>query len=436
MDLDPTFLSRIQFAFVVTFHIIFPSFTIGLAAFICMLETVWLLKGRYYYLHLSRFWTRIFAISFGMGVVSGVVMSYQFGTNWSRFSAYAANVLGPLLAYEVQTAFFLEATFLGILLFGRNRVPKPLFTLSAYMVAIGTLISAFWILSANSWMQTPAGFEIRDGIIHVTDWVSAIFNPSFPYRLAHMLVACFVTTGFVVVGVNAWYLLRSQHKTIARHTLSMTLWLLTLLVPAQIFIGDMHGLNTLKHQPAKVAAIEGHWEPKRGAPLVLFAIPDQEAAKNYFEVSIPVLGSVILTHSLDGEVPGLKQWPPEDRPYMPIVFWAFRIMVGCGVIMLGVVACSVLLRTRKRLFDSPWFLRACLVTTPLGFFAVIAGWFTTETGRQPWVIHEVLRTSEGASLGVPASSVMLSLILYVATYAIVFGAGIHFILRAIRQGPR
>jgi len=436
MDLDPTFLSRIQFAFVIAFHIIFPSFTIGLACFIAMLESVWLFQKRHFYLRLSQFWTRIFAISFGMGVVSGVVMSYQFGTNWARFSAFSANVLGPLLAYEVQTAFFLEATFLGILLFGRNRVPRPILTLSAFMVAGGTLVSAFWILSANSWMQTPAGFEVRDGLVHVTDWVSAIFNPSFPYRLAHMLVACFVTTGFVVVGVNAWYLLRAMNRTMAKHTLSMTLWLLTVLVPAQIFIGDMHGLNTLEQQPAKVAAMEGHWETRQGAPILLFAIPDQQRETNDFEIGIPKLGSLILTHSLDGTVPGLKQWAPEDRPYVPIVFWSFRIMVGCGLVMLAVVVWSVFLRVRKRLFENTLFLRACLICGPIGFVAVIAGWFTTETGRQPWVIYNVMRTADGVSPGVPGSSVLLSLALFAATYAIIFGAGVHFILRAVRQGPR
>jgi len=436
MELDPTFLSRVQFAFVITFHIIFPSFTIGLAAFIAMLETVWLVRRRRYYLHLSRFWIRIFAISFGMGVVSGVVMSYQFGTNWARFSAYAANVIGPLLAYEVLTAFFLEATFLGILLFGRNRVPRPILTLSALMMAGGMLVSAFWILSANSWMQTPAGYEIRDGLIHVTDWASAVFNPSFPYRLAHMLVACFVTTGFVVVGVNAWYLLRGQHRTMAKHTLSMTLWLLTALVPAQILIGDMHGLNTLAHQPAKVAAMEGHWETKQGAPILLFAIPDQLRAKNDFEIGIPKLGSLILTHSLDGTVVGLEHWAPEDRPYVPVVFWAFRVMVGCGLIMLTVIAWSVFLRARRRLFDNTLFLRVCLICGPIGFLAVIAGWFTTEIGRQPWLIYNVMRTADGASSNVPGSSVLVSLALFALTYAIIFGAGVHFILRTVRQGPR
>ena len=436
MELDPTLLSRIQFAFVITFHILFPSFTIGLASFIAMLEGLWLFRKRQYYLYLSRFWTRIFAISFGMGVVSGVVMSYQFGTNWARFTAFSANVMGPLLAYEVQTAFFLEATFLGILLFARNRVPKPLLAFSALMVALGTLISAFWILSANSWMQTPDGYELRDGVIHVTDWWRAVFNPSFPYRFAHMVVACFVTTGFVVVAVNAWFLLRGSHRTLARYTLSMTLWLLTLLVPLQIFLGDLHGLNTLEHQPSKVAAIEGHWETKSRAPIILFAIPDQAAETNHFEVSIPLLGSLILTHSLDGAVPGMKEWPPQDRPHVATVFWSFRVMVGCGVLMLGIVLWGLLLRARKRLYDHPLFLKACVLAGPLGFVAVVAGWFTTETGRQPWVIYNVMRTADGVSPGVPAGSVLLSLALYGAAYAIVFGAGVYFMLQIVRKGPR
>ena len=436
MELDPTLLSRIQFAFVITFHILFPSFTIGLASFIAMLEGLWLFRKRQYYLYLSRFWTRIFAISFGMGVVSGVVMSYQFGTNWARFSAYAANVMGPLLAYEVQMAFFLEATFLGILLFARNRVPKPLVAFSALMVALGTLISAFWILSANSWMQTPDGYEIRDGMIHVTDWWRAIFNPSFPYRFAHMVIACFVTTGFVVVAVNAWFLLRGRHRALARYTLSMTLWLLTLLVPLQIFLGDQHGLNTLEYQPSKVAAMEGHWETEKGAPILLFAIPDQAKETNHYEIAIPKLGSLILTHSLDGKVPGLKDWPPQDRPHVATVFWSFRVMVGCGLLMLAIVVWSLLLRARRRLFDTPLFLRTCLLAGPIGFLAVIAGWFTTETGRQPWIIFNVMRTMDGASPGVPAGSVLLSLALYAATYAIIFGAGVYFILQTVRQGPR
>ena len=435
MDLDPLLLSRVQFAFVIAFHILFPAFTIGLASFIALLEVRWLIGRDDLYLRISKFWTRIFAISFGMGVVSGIVMSYQFGTNWAEFSARAGNIIGPLLSYEVQTAFFLEATFLGILLFGRGKVPEWIVALSAVMVAVGTLVSAFWILSANSWMHTPAGYEMRDGVVHVTSWWDAVFNPSFPYRLSHMVVACFVTTGFAVAGATAWQLLRGVHAAEARHTLSMTLWLLTLLVPLQVLIGDLHGLNTLEHQPAKVAAMEGHWETRQGAPLVLFAIPDMAAETNHYELSVPKLASLILTHDLDGTVQGLKDWPAADRPYVPIVFWSFRLMVGCGVVMLGVVLWGLYLRYRRRLYDSAPFLRACLVCTPIGFVAVLAGWFTTEVGRQPWLIQGVMRTAEGLSPGVPASSIVLSLALYAVTYAIIFGAGTVFIVAIVRRGP-
>lgn len=435
MELDPLLLSRIQFAFVIAFHILFPAFTIGLASFIALLEIRWLFTREEFYLRVSRFWTRIFTISFGMGVVSGIVMSYQFGTNWAEFSARAGNVIGPLLSYEVQTAFFLEATFLGILLFGRGKVPHPVITLSAVMVALGTLVSAFWILSANSWMHTPAGYEMRDGVVHVTSWWDAVFNPSFPYRLSHMVVACFVTTGFAVVGASAWQLFRGEHAAEAKHTLSMTLWLLTLLVPLQVLIGDLHGLNTLEHQPAKVAAMEGHWETRQGAPLVLFAIPDMAAETNHFELAVPKLASLILTHDLDGTVTGLKNWPPADRPYVPIVFWAFRLMVGCGLVMLGIVLWGLYLRYRGRLYASRPFLRSCMICTPIGFVAVLAGWFTTEVGRQPWLIQGVMRTSEGLSPSVPASNVVLSLALYAITYAIIFGAGTVFIVRIVRRGP-
>ena len=435
MDLDPLLLSRFQFAFVIAFHILFPAFTIGLASFIALLEVRWLIGREELYLRLSRFWTRIFAISFGMGVVSGIVMSYQFGTNWAEFSARAGNVIGPLLSYEVQTAFFLEATFLGILLFGRGKVPETIIALSAVMVALGTLVSAFWILSANSWMHTPAGYEMRDGVVHVTSWWDAVFNPSFPYRLSHMVVACFVTTAFAVTGATAWHLLRGEHAAEAQHTLSMTMWLLTLLVPLQILLGDLHGLYTLEYQPAKVAAMEGHWETHQGAPLVLFAIPDMAAETNHYELAVPKLASLILTHDLDGTVRGLKSWPAADRPYVPIVFWAFRLMVGCGIVMLGIVLWGLYLRLRGRLFDSAPFLRSCLVCTPIGFVAVLAGWFTTEVGRQPWLIQGVMRTSEGLSPGLPASSVVLSLVLYGVTYAIIFGAGTAFIVGIVRRGP-
>ena len=307
MHFDPLLLSRVQFAAVISFHILFPAFTIGLAAWIVVLEARWLATGRAVYIELSEFWTKIFAVSFGMGVVSGVVMSFQFGTNWSRLSDVAGNVLGPLLNYEVASAFFLEATFLGILLFGRRRVPPAVHFAAACMVSLGTLISAFWILAANSWMQTPAGTEFRDGTFFVTSWWDVVFNPSFPYRFAHMVTATFLTTAFVVAGVSAWHLLEGRIVPHARIGFSMAMGLITVLAPLQILLGDLHGLNTLEHQPAKVAALEGHWQPETGAPLILFALPDQAAAANRYEVAIPKLGSLILTHRL--------RWPgPRPQP--------------------------------------------------------------------------------------------------------------------------
>ncbi|MBL8659479.1 MAG: cytochrome ubiquinol oxidase subunit I [Rhodospirillales bacterium] len=435
MDLDPVLLSRLQFGFVIAFHIIFPSFTIGLASFLAVLEGLWLKTDKPVYRSLSDLWTRIFAVSFGMGVVSGVVMSYQFGTNWSRYADTTANILGPMFSYEVITAFFLEATFLGILLFGRNRVSRPVHVFAAVMVALGTVTSAFWILSANSWMQTPAGYTIENGHFMVSDWAEAIFNPSFPYRLAHMVTAAYLTTAFVVISVGALYLLQGRFHSQARTMVSMTFALVSVLAPLQIVLGDMHGLNTLEHQPAKIAAMEGHWETQRGAPLLLFALPDQEAATNRFEIAIPRLGSLILTHSFDGEVKGLKEWAPQNRPYVPIVFWSFRIMVGIGLIMLAMAAISVVLRFRGRLFDHRWFLRAALACGPIGFGAVIAGWITTEVGRQPWIVYGLMRTADAVSPAVTAGNVVTSLIAFFAAYAIIFSAGSIYIFRLVWKGP-
>jgi len=435
MDLDPVLLSRIQFAFVISFHILFPAFTIGLASFIAMLEARYLASGNDVYLRLSKFWTRIFAVSFGMGVVSGIVMSYQFGTNWSRFADATANILGPLLSYEVLTAFFLEATFLGILLFGRGRVGKKFFFFAALMVALGTLTSAFWILAANSWMQTPVGYEIRDGLFHPVDWWAIVFNPSFPYRFAHMVTACFLTTGFVVIAVSAWYLLQGRDKDTARAGLSMTLWLVLLLAPLQVFIGDLHGLNTLEHQPAKVAAMEANWETQRRMPLILFAIPDPANARNRLEIAIPALGSLILTHAFDGEVQGLKDWAPQDRPAVIMPFFGFRLMVGIGFLMVFVAAAGLLLRLKGKLYETRWFLRLCSVMLPTGFVAVLAGWFVTETGRQPWVVYGVMRTVDGASPSVAWGSVLTSLVLFVVVYGFIFGAGVYYIAKLIKRGP-
>ena len=434
-ELDPLLLSRIQFAFTISFHIIFPSFTIGLAAWLVVLEALWLKTGKPVYLHIVQHWTKIFAVSFGMGVVSGVVLSYEFGTNWSELSRRGGNVIGPLMSYEVLTAFFLEAGFLGIMLFGRKRVPTAVHFFATCMVALGTVISAFWILSANSFMQTPAGFSVDDmGVLHVADWWQVIFNPSFPYRFAHMVAAAYLTTAFIVAGIGAWYILRDRSVPHGRIMLGMALSLLVWLAPLQLVIGDLHGLNTLEYQPAKIAALEAHWDTDRGFPLVLFAIPDPKAEKNNYEISIPALGSLILTHEWDGEIKGLKSFPPEDRPNPIIPFFAFRIMVGIGLIMIAVGIAGSVLWLMGRLYTSRWFLHLLTWVSPLGFLAVLSGWFVAEVGRQPWTVYGVLRTADAVS-PVPGGSVLTSLILFVLVYGVVFGAGLYYIGKLVQRGP-
>ena len=435
MILDPLLLSRLQFAWVIAFHILLPAFTIGLASYIALLEALNFATGRDVYFRLSTFWTRIFAISFGMGVVSGIVMPFQFGTNWSRFSDATSNVLSPLLAYEGLTAFFLEAAFLGVLLFGRRLVPRWAHLVAALMVAAGTLFSAFWILSANSWMQTPVGYEVIDGRFFPQDWLKIIFNPSFPYRLMHTVVAFYITTGFVVVGVAAFYLRRGRFVEEARSMLSVTLWLLTIAVPLQIFLGDRHGLNSLQYQPAKVAAIEARWDSVGAAPLTLFAVPDQAKESNRYAVDIPYLGSLILTHDVHGNVRGLKEWAPEERPPVAITFFAFRVMVGIGLLMLALVIVSWWMRAGRRLYDSVWFLRCCQAATPLGFIAVLAGWTTTEVGRQPWTVYGIMRTADSVSPSLTGQDVLISLIGYAIVYLIIFPFGLVLMGRLVRIGP-
>jgi cytochrome bd ubiquinol oxidase subunit I len=435
MELDPVFLSRVQFAWVIGWHILLPAFTVGLASFIAVLEGVYLFGGNAVYARVSTFWIRIFSVSFGMGVVSGIIMPFQFGTNWSRFSDATANVLAPLFAYEGLTAFFLEAAFLGVLLFGRKLVAKPVYFFAALMVAFGTLLSSFWILAVNSWMQTPAGYEIIDWRFFPVDWWAIIFNPSFPYRLAHTVTGFYVTTALVVTGVGAFVIRRGHAVPEGRVMLSMALWLLTALVPLQITLGDLHGLNTAEHQPAKLAAMEGLWETGRGVPATLFAFPDQAGERNRFEISIPRLGSLYLTHSWDGEVQGLKDFPPDQRPPVAVVFWAFRIMVGCGLLMLGMVAVSLWLRWRGRLFDSGWYLRTAIWTAPLGFVAVIAGWTTTEVGRQPWTVYGLMRTADSVPPSLTTTDVMLSLAAYVAVYLLMYPAGLLVMGRMVLKGP-
>jgi cytochrome d ubiquinol oxidase subunit I len=428
-------LARIQFAFTVSFHIIFPAFTIGLASWLAVLEWRWLKTGNAIFAEVYRLWVKIFAVTFGMGVVSGVVLSFQFGTNWSVFADKGGNVLGPLLGYEVLTAFFLEASFLGVMLFGWNRVSPRMHFASTVIVALGTLVSAFWILSANSWMQTPRGFRIgEDGLLYPTDWLEVIFNPSFPYRFAHMVTAAYLTTAFVVAGIGAYYLWRRRHVQHARVMFGMAMIMAVFVAPMQLVLGDLHGLNTLEHQPAKVAAMEGLWDTQKGAPLVLFGWPDQEAETTKYSLEIPKLSSLILTHDLEGEVKGLKEWPPDERPPVAWVFWSFRIMVGIGMLMIATGLIALVLFFKKRLFDTAWFQYWCMALTPAGFIAVLAGWFVTEIGRQPYIVYGLLKTADAIS-PVSAGPIAISLLAFIVVYVLVFGAGSYYILKLIAKGP-
>lgn len=434
-ELDPVLLARIQFAFTVSFHIIFPAFTIGLASFLAVVEWRWLKTRNTVYRDIYKLWVKIFAVTFGMGVVSGVVLSYQLGTNWSDFSDKVGNVLGPLLGYEVLTAFFLESSFLGIMLFGWGRVSERMHFASTVIVAAGTLMSAFWILSANSWMQTPTGFEMReDGILYPLNWLDIVFNPSFPYRLAHMVIAAYLTTAFVVGGIGAWYLWRRVHEQHARVMLGMAMLMAIFVAPVQLFVGDLHGLNTLAHQPAKVAAMEGIWENEKGAALRVIGFPDEEAEETKYTIEIPKLASLILTHDAEGEIKGLKNWQKEDRPPVAVVFWSFRVMVAIGMAMILTGVMAVFLYWRKKLFTSRAFQLWCMAMTPAGFVAVLAGWFVTEVGRQPYTVYGVLRTGDSVS-PVLGQHVALSLMAFIVVYAAVFGAGSYYILKLIGKGP-
>jgi cytochrome d ubiquinol oxidase subunit I len=434
-DPEVVLLSRIQFGFVMSFHIIFPAFTIGLASWLAFLAGAYLRTKRTLWRELYLFWMKIFAVSFALGVVSGIVMSFQFGTNWAELSARAGNVLGPLLSYEVLTAFFLEATFLGVMLFGWRRISPQMHFLATCMVALGTLVSTFWIISANSWMQTPAGYEIRDGVFHAANWWQVIFNPSFPIRLTHMVLAAFITTCFVIGGVSAIYLLQDRHREGAMLMLKLATAFAAITVPLQIFVGDLHGLIVHEHQPVKLAAMEGHWETRRGAPLLLFAVPDEANETNRYAVGIPKLGSLIVTHDLDGEIRGLKEVPPEERPPVAPVFYGFRVMVGIGILMLITAFWSLLRWRGDRLAKSRALLRTWACMSPAGFIAVLAGWYTTEIGRQPYVIYGLMRTSEAAT-AIDAASVKASLIAFATVYLFVFVAGAYYLLKLLRKGPQ
>jgi cytochrome d ubiquinol oxidase subunit I len=435
MHIDAVLLSRLQFAFVVAFHFLLPAFTIGLASYIAVLEGLHFFTKKPIYLRISNFWIKIFAVSFGMGVVSGIVMPFQFGTNWSRYSDLVADVVAPLMAYEGLTAFFLEAGFLGVLLFGRKLVPSWAHFLAALMVAIGTLFSTFWILVVNSWMHTPNGFSMVNGRFYPFDWLEVIWNPSFPFRFMHTVTAVYLTTAFTVIGVAAHYLRRGRFVAESKVMLVMGLGLATVLVPAQALLGDLHGLNTLHYQPQKLAAIEGLWETRSNQSMVLFAIPDQAAEANHAAIEIPGLASLYLQHSIEGRVLGLRDFPKEDRPPVIVVFYAFRIMLAMWGLMMLITVWSWCLGLKRRLYDTPLFLRVCNLAIPVGFVAVTAGWVTTEAGRQPWVVYGFLRTADAVTPNLSSGDVTISLTMYALVYAFVFGAGLYYLFKLVGAGP-
>ncbi|GGY58357.1 cytochrome ubiquinol oxidase subunit I [Bacterioplanes sanyensis] len=440
-ELDATLLARIQFAFTISFHIIFPAITIGLACYLAVLEGLWLKSRQTKYINLYTFWSKIFAVNFGMGVVSGIVMAYQFGTHWRGFSEFAGSITGPLLTYEVLTAFFLEAGFLGVMLFGREKVGERLHFFATCMVALGTVISTFWILASNSWMQTPQGHAIVDGRVVPLDWWAVIFNPSFPYRLAHMCLAAFISTAFLVAGAAAWHLLQCQRQHCSaspevKTMLSMAMWMALAIVPLQMFVGDMHGLNTLQYQPTKVAAMEAHYSNADGepTPLILFGWPDSEQQTVHWALEVPALASLILLHDSEQQVPALDEFPRDHWPNVPLVFWSFRLMVGLGLLMLAASLWALWLRRGERLYQQPQFLRLMLWLMPSGLVATLAGWFTTEVGRQPWVVQGLLRTEQAVSAHT-AVELSISLLAFVLSYLLIFGLGYFYMWRLIVTGP-
>lgn len=428
--LDTLMLSRIQFATNISFHILFPTITIALCWFLFYFKLRFDLSQDPIWMRAYRFWVKIFALTFALGVVSGITMSFQFGTNWPGFMEKVGNIAGPLLGYEVLTAFFLEATFLGIMLFGLTRVPSKVHTFAAFMVAVGTSLSAFWILSLNSWMHTPTGFEMRDGVAFPTDWLAIIFNPSFPYRLSHMLLASGITASFFIIGISSYRLLRGDSKRAPKLTLKIGLLVGAVLTPLQVFVGDLHGLNTLEHQPQKIAAMEGVWNTQKGAPLLLFAIPDEVQKTNHFELAIPNMASLILTHDLQGEIKGLNEFEGEHPPVKP-VFFAFRIMVGMGMLMIAVawLGCFYLL---KRGALPNWLLKVTVAMSFSGWIATLAGWYVTEIGRQPYLVSGVLTVKEAAT-DIASTNVAISLTLYVITYVVLMAAYLHTIFNMARR---
>ncbi len=434
MELDAIFLSRLQFAFTLGFHILFPTLTLGLAPFLVLLEVLWLRSRADVYMRLYRFWARLFGLAFGMGVVTGVVLSFEFGTNFAPFSQATGNVLGPLLAYEVLMAFFLEAGFLPVMLLGWGRVGARLHLFATCMVALGTVLSAFWILAANSWMHTPAGFAVEEGVFSPVNWWQIVVNPSLPYRLAHMLTAAFLTGAFVVAGVSAWRLLRREQEETSRRAFSLAMGAAAIFSAGQIALGDLHGLQVQRDQPMKVAAMEALWQTRPGAPLVVFALPDMEAAANRYALEIPCAASLILKHDPDGIVLGLDQVAADEWPHVPTVFFAFRLMVAIGFLLFAVAMVGLVLRWRGVLHSRPWFLRLCVACSPLGLVAVIAGWVATEAGRQPWVVQGMMTTAQAAT-PLPVGTVALSLTLYLLLYAALLPVFLYFLVRLVAEGP-
>jgi cytochrome d ubiquinol oxidase subunit I len=437
MKLDAAILARTQFAFTVSFHIIFPTISIGLAMFLAVIEGLWLKTKDPLYLQIYRFWLGIFAMAFGVGVVTGIVLSFEFGLGFARFGQFAGPAIGPMIALEVLTSFFLEAGFLGIMLFGLNRVGPRLHFFATCMVTLGTLMSASWILSANSWMQTPAGIVVENGHAVVTDWLKVIVNPSWLYRLPHMLIAAYITGSFLVAGVGAWYLLRGEHEEFGRRTVSLGTAFATVLIAGQVFIGDMLYGTMLKHQPSKMQAAEGFWEKESPSPAPYYwiIVPDQKDQRNRFALGTPYLGSIWLTHSLNGRVEGLKNTPPDRQPMMGMVFYGFRVMYGIAILMFGVGIASLWLRWQGKLFTTRWFLRTLVIMAPSGIFATLGGWYLAETGRQPWVIYGLMRTIDAIS-PVPAGALLSTLIAFVCVYAVFMTAFLVFSLRMIRRGPK
>ncbi len=436
-DVDAVLLARLQFAFTVSFHFLLPAFTIGLASYLAVLNGMWLTTKKMVYLDLFQYWLKIFAVAFAMGVVSGIVMSYQFGTNWSRFSDLAGPVLGAPMAYEVLSAFFLEAGFLGIMLFGRERVGPALHMLAVVMVALGTAFSAFWILSVNSWMHTPAGFSVEAGTGRFIpeDWWAIIFNPSFPYRFLHTVTAAYLTTAFIVGGVGAFHLLRDRANQGARTMFSMAMWMAAIVAPMQLVFGHEQGLNTLEHQPAKVMAMEGHYESHEGgAPLYLFGLPNDETQRLDYAVGVPWLSSAILKHDPFADVAGLDTIPDDEQPPVAIVFWSFRVMVGLGMLMIGIGMWSLYARWTGAFYGDRRLHRAALAMAPSGLIAVLAGWITTEVGRQPYTVYGMLRTADSVA-PLDAGTVSASLTAFVIVYFIVFGAGFAYLIGLMRRTP-